>query len=321
MELLLDTRSLMVLRELEAHGSIAGAAHSLQISPAAASQRLSRLSARIGTDLTVSDGRGIRLTPAGGRLAAHAVRVCRQLELAERELGVEQPPFTPTPVSVATFATAAEHLLPEVIDRLGPGFAISLAELPPDQAIPGVISGEHDLAIIRTHEPTTFTRPATTTAKLIATEPLDIVAPPSAGADEVTLSSLSEAAWISGPLGSTLAAAIESTCRTIGGFTPRVVHRVSDAAVVIALAERRLGVGLLPRLATQSAPAHLIHPAPGAVTRSIIAVTQPDSLEYRPVREVWDALDTLDCLGASTAVCDEIGVHPAGDRDERGPRP
>ena len=50
----------------------------------------------------------------------------------------------------------------------------------------------------------------------------------------------------------------------------------------------------VPRLATQSAPEHLIHPAPGAVTRSIIAVCVSESLDHPPVREVWDALDSLD---------------------------
>ncbi len=296
MEMLLDTRSLMVLRELEASGSISGAARSLQISSAAASQRLTKLSMRLGVELTVSDGRGIRLTPTGRQLAVHAVGICRQLELAERDVGLDSPALSQTPVSVATFATAAEHLLPDIIDRLGPGFAISLAELPADQAVPGVISGEHDIAVIRAHEPTTFAGPTSTIAKVITTEPLDIVARPLNDSHRVTLSSLADSPWISGPVGSSFAAAIESTCRTIGGFTPNVAHRVSDAAVIIALAERRLGVGLLPRLATRSAPDHLIHPAPGVVTRSIIAVCLPESLEYRPVQEVWNALDTVDRL-------------------------
>jgi DNA-binding transcriptional LysR family regulator len=106
----------------------------------------------------------------------------------------------------------------------------------------------------------------------------------------VTLASLADAPWISGPLGSTLADAIESTCWTVGGFTPNVVHRVSDAAVTVSLAAHGLGVGLLPRLAAHNAPEHLIHLAPGSVARSIIAVCLPESLDHRPVREFWDSL-------------------------------
>jgi len=293
--MLLDTRSLMVLRELEARGSIVGAARALRISAAAASQRLSRLSTRLGADLTVVDGRGIRLTPTGRRLALHAVSVCRQLEMAERELHQHQPTLRQPNVSVATFATAAQHLIPELIDRLGidAGFDVSLAELPADQAIPGVISGEHDVALIRTYEPAPPAQPAATVAKVIATEPLDIVARSTNNSQPVTLSSLSGARWISGPAGSTLATAIESTCRISGGFTPNVAHRVSDAAVVIALVDRGLGVGLLPRLATQSAPQRLIHRAPGGVVRSIIAVCLPESLEHQPIKRVWEALDDL----------------------------
>ncbi len=282
----------MVLREIAAHGSITHAARALHISAAAASHRLSRLSGRLGVDLTVADGRGIRLTPAGRQLASHAVQICRRLELAERELSDEVGHLSLPTISVATFATSAEHLLPGVIERLGPdvGFQVSITELPADLATPGVLAGTHDVAVVRTYEPRALARPASTMAKVIATEPLHLVARPQATGEPVTLSSLADAPWISGPLGSTLADAIESTCRTVGGFTPNVVHRVSDAAVTVSLAAHGLGVGLLPRLATHSAPEHLIHPAPGSVARSIIAVCLPGSLDHRPVKEFWDAL-------------------------------
>ncbi len=290
---LLDTRSLMVLREIEAHGSLSQAARALHISAPAASQRLSRLSVRLGVNLIVADGRGIRLTPVGRRLASHAVQICRQLELAERQLSEEMSHLTLPTVSVAAFATAAEHLLPDAIERLGPQseLQVSITELPTDLAIPGVISGTHDVAIVRTYEPRTLARPSSTTAKTITTEPLDLVARPPEPGQTVTLRSLADALWISGPEGSTLAEAIESTCRIVGGFTPNVVHRVSDAAVTVALANNGLGVGLLPRLATHGAPEHLIHPAPGTVTRSIVAVCLPESLEHPPVNRLWDALD------------------------------
>ena len=108
----------------------------------------------------------------------------------------------------------------------------------------------------------------------------------------VTLDSLADASWISDPVGSTLADAIESTCRTVGGFTPNVVHRVSDAAVTISLADRGLGVGLLPRLATRCAPEQVIHETPESVSRSIIAVCLPESLDHPPVSELWRALAT-----------------------------
>jgi hypothetical protein len=36
---------------------------------------------------------------------------------------------------------------------------------------------------------------------------------------------------------------------------------------------------------------HLIHPAPGTVTRSILAVCLPQSLDHRPVRDSWEALE------------------------------
>ncbi|VAV94486.1 hypothetical protein MNBD_ACTINO01-121 [hydrothermal vent metagenome] len=293
MDSLLDTRSLMVLREIEATGSVTAAARALHISVAAASQRLSRLSERLGVDLTAADGRGIRLTATGRQLAFRAVQVCRQLELAEREVRDEMArPKLPV-VTVATFATVAEQLIPQVIDRLGPdaGFLVSIAELPADLAIPAVISGTYDIAVVRTFEPGSFAEPASTIAKVIANEPLDLVARPQVEGQTVTLDSLADAPWISGPVNSTLADAIEHTCRTVGGFTPNVVHRVADAAVIISLADRGLGVGFLPRLATRSAPEHLVHETQGSVARSIIAVCLPESLDHPPVKKFWEALD------------------------------
>lgn len=78
------------------------------------------------------------------------------------------------------FATVAEHLIPQTINCLGPdaGFLVSIDELPADHAISGVISGTYDIAIVRTFEPGTFARPASTMAKVIANEPLDLVARP-----------------------------------------------------------------------------------------------------------------------------------------------
>lgn len=293
----------MVLREVEIHGSIVKAAESLHLSPAAASQRLSKLSTRLGMDLTISDGRGIRLTPAGRQLAARAVRICRQLELAERELYEGSQLLNQPTVSVAAFATAAEHLFPSLMDRLDLdlGLRVSLVELPADLALPGVRSGGHDIAIVPSYEPSAFTVPPGTIAKVVATEPLHLVARPGDGRGRVTFASLADAPWISGPVGSTLAAAIESTCRTVGGFTPDIVHRVADAGVVFALAERGLGVGLLPQLATRSAPEYLVHPVPGAIDRSILAVCLTDSLDHRPVLEVWNTLDLIGALPGGSA--------------------
>ena len=77
---------LKVLSEVVSKGSFSAAAESLSYTQSAVSQAIARLESEIGTTLLVRDRRGVRATPAGATLVAHAEEIFGRVEAAESDL-------------------------------------------------------------------------------------------------------------------------------------------------------------------------------------------------------------------------------------------
>src|SRR4051795_5661653 len=65
---MIDVRRLLLLRELQARGTVSAVAEALAYSPSAVSQGLAALQREAGVPLTERVGRRLQLTAAGGRL-------------------------------------------------------------------------------------------------------------------------------------------------------------------------------------------------------------------------------------------------------------
>lgn len=83
---MLDVRKLLLLREVEARGSIAGAAQALNYTRSAVSQHLSALEAETGVPLLDRTNGKATLTAVGRLLVRHGEDIASQLEAAESEL-------------------------------------------------------------------------------------------------------------------------------------------------------------------------------------------------------------------------------------------
>ena len=81
----MDFARLRTLRELSLRKTMAAVAEALLISPSAVSQQIAQLEDETGVELVERRGRGVRLTPAGQRLADHAGRVIGVLEEAKTD--------------------------------------------------------------------------------------------------------------------------------------------------------------------------------------------------------------------------------------------
>ena len=83
---MLDLHRLKVLRELDARGTVHGAARALDYTPSAISQQLAVLEREAGAKLLERSGRNVRLTEAGRVLVRHATSLLYGVEAAEAEL-------------------------------------------------------------------------------------------------------------------------------------------------------------------------------------------------------------------------------------------
>ncbi|MET7543320.1 LysR family transcriptional regulator [Streptomyces sp. NPDC005507] len=88
----IDSR-LRTLQVASEHGTVTAAAQVLHYTPSAVSYQLRQLSADVGVELVVQQGRGIRLASAARTLLRHAERLQAQWE----EAGPSWPPSAPSP--------------------------------------------------------------------------------------------------------------------------------------------------------------------------------------------------------------------------------
>ena len=105
----MDVHRLEMLLELSRLGSMREVAEEMHTSTSNVSQQIAALAREVGTPLTEPHGRRVRLTPAGRRLADHAVTILAAVEAARLDLDPHADPAGT--VRVAGFATAVRRSL------------------------------------------------------------------------------------------------------------------------------------------------------------------------------------------------------------------
>src|SRR6187431_2093718 len=111
----MDVRRLRMLLELSRLGSMHEVAGALGTTTSSVSQGIAALARDVGSPLLEPDGRRVRLTPAGRRLADHAVTILAAVESARADLDPDAEPAGT--VRVGGFATGVRvSLLPIVAD-------------------------------------------------------------------------------------------------------------------------------------------------------------------------------------------------------------
>ncbi len=144
----MDPRRLELLLELSRLGSMREVGEALHVTTSTVSQQIAALTREAGVPLIEPDGRRVRLTPAGRRLAGHAVTILAAIEAARRDLDPSAAPAGT--VRVAAFASAVRHLLLPVARTLAgqhPQMRLNLLEHEPDEALRLLAADEVDLAV------------------------------------------------------------------------------------------------------------------------------------------------------------------------------
>src|SRR3954452_614104 len=146
--LLVDPRRLEVLLQLSRLGSMRDVAEVMNVNTSTVSQQIAALAREVGTPLVEPVGRRGRLTPAGSRLAEHAVGILAAIEAARVDL---DPTAEPAGVlRVAAFATAVRRSLLPVARRLAeqhPDVRLLIHEHEPAEALSLLAGDDVDLAL------------------------------------------------------------------------------------------------------------------------------------------------------------------------------
>jgi DNA-binding transcriptional LysR family regulator len=290
----METRRLELLAELSRQGSMRAVADVLGTTTSTVSQQIAVLAREMGTPLTEPAGRQVRLTPAGRRLAEHALTILAAVEAAQLDLGPHAEPNGT--LRVAGFATAIRAYLLPVIAGLAtthPRVRVLLREHEPAECLQLLAADQADLALVYDYN----LAPATTDAAMRRT-PLwttrwGLGVPASqSGPDTTTLQIFARFRahdWI----GNSRNTADEDVIRTLAamaGFTPRITHQADSLDLVQDMITADLGVGLLPIGQTTRPGVHLLPLAAPEVEMRAYAVARHGRLNWPPLALVISLL-------------------------------
>jgi DNA-binding transcriptional LysR family regulator len=228
----MDVRRLETLLMLSRLGSMRAVADEMYTTTSTISQQIAALSREAGTALIEPEGRRVRLTPAGRRLAEHAVTILAALE--------------------AGFGTAIRRSLMPVAAGLAtdhPKVRVRIHEHEPTEALALIASDDIDLALTYDFNLAPAPLDHSVTAHPLWSVPWALGVP---AGDELldtpapaVFTRYRDAEWIVNSRGS----ADEEVVRTIAGmagFDPLVTHRADSLLLLQDLVVAGLGVGLLP---------------------------------------------------------------------------
>ncbi|HEY7264355.1 MAG TPA: LysR family transcriptional regulator [Trebonia sp.] len=291
----METRRLELLAELSRLGSMRAVAEAGGTTTSTVSQQIAVLAREMGVPLIEPYGRRVRLTPAGRRLAEHAMTILSTVEAARLDLGPGAEPNGT--LRVAGFATAIRRFLLPIVTRLAsshPRVHMLIREHEPAEALELLTTDQADLALTYDYNlaPADPLGPAVSRTPLwTARWGLGVPAYETA-ADGTTLEVFTRFRshdWI----GNSRNSADEHVIRTLAamaGFTPRITHQADSLDLVQDMIIAGLGVGLLP-LGHATHPRVLFLPltAPEVELRAY-AVTRHGHLSWPPLALVTSLL-------------------------------
>lgn len=288
-----DVRRLRLLLELARLGSMREVAQEMNITTSTVSQQLAVLAREAGATLIEPDGRRVRLTPAGRRLADHAVTILAAVEAARLDLDPRAEPAGT--VRVAGFASAVRRSLVPIAAELAvsrPAVRLLIHEHEPAEALALLGTDDVDLALTYDYAlaPAPFDR--TVQATPLWTTSWGLGAPASAltdGGSRDVFARFRDDPWIVNSR-NTADEIVVRALASMGGFDPDIAHRVDSLELVQDLIAAGLGVGLLPMDEPVRADVRVLSLADPDVTMRAFAVTRRGRAGWPPLALVVDLL-------------------------------
>jgi DNA-binding transcriptional LysR family regulator len=249
--LAVETRRLRLLLALSRLGSMRAVAEELGYTTSTVSQQLAVLAGEAGVPLIEREGRRVRLTPAGRRLADHAATILAAVEAARADLDPRAEPAGM--VRVAGFASAIRRSLVPVAHRLAaehPQVRLGVHEHEPAEAFALLAADDIDLGLVYDYDLAPLALPPglRSTALWSTRWALGVPDGDRAAGDETApavFARYADAGWIVNSR-NTADEEVVRLIASLAGFEPEVAHHADALELVDDLIVAGLGVGLLP---------------------------------------------------------------------------
>ncbi|MFJ3791379.1 LysR family transcriptional regulator [Kitasatospora sp. NPDC090091] len=307
---MLDVRRLVLLRDLEAHGTVTAVADLHGVTPSAVSQQLRLLEEETRVGLLERTGRSVHLTAAGRRLAKDTEQVLAALENARVRLHAESG-APAGPLRLACFPSALVPLaapLGHALEAAHPDVRLHVTEAEPEAAVRLLTQRRADLALVYRYDNLATPPYRDVETLTLRNDPLVAVLPsdhPAArsGRPSIELRELADTLWTTAPAQTACGDAVLQACRS-AGFTPRVRNVCTDFSAMIALAASAGHAALIPRMATTHLPPALTaRPVTDAtLARTIGIAVRHDTAHEPAIAACVDALRGI--AGAAPADVD-----------------
>jgi DNA-binding transcriptional LysR family regulator len=287
----MDTRRLQLLLALSRLGSMRAVADVHHLTTSTVSAQIAALARETGAQLIEPDGRRVRLTPAGQRLADHAVTILAAIDSARLDLDPDAEPSGT--VRVGGFATGLRVSLLPLISELAeryPEVEFVISEYEPIEVFALLTDDDLDLALTYDYN----LAPASPGAAL-ETIPLwsvewGLAVPTeSAARGKDGIGAFADRTWIVNSRNTADESAVR-TLASLAGFVPRIAHQIDSLDLVEDLVVAGYGVGLLPIGRPTQRGVTVLELADPKVVLTAYAATRRGRSTWPPLRAVLDRL-------------------------------
>ncbi|CAN5643700.1 LysR family transcriptional regulator [soil metagenome] len=290
----MDTRRLRLLLALSRLGSMREVADTYRLTTSTVSQQTAALAKETNAQLIEPDGRRVRLTPAGRRLADHAVTILAAVDAAQLDLDPDAEPVGT--VRVGGFATGIRVSLMPVLAELATthaGVEVVISEYEPAEAFALLADDALDLAMAYDYNLAPAAPAAVLEAVPLWSTPWGL-AVPDEGADSTDdgaadLAAYADRRWIVNSRNTADEDAVR-TLASLTGFSPRIWHQIDSLDLVEDLIAAGYGVGLLPAGRPTRPGVTVLPIVDPEIVLTAYAVTRRGRSTWPPLRVLLDRL-------------------------------
>jgi DNA-binding transcriptional LysR family regulator len=279
---MLDLHRLRLLRELDARGTVHGAARALGYTPSAISQQLAVLEREAGAKLLERTGRNVRLTDAGRVLVRHAAMLLDGMEAAEAEVAAIAAGHPAGVVRVSAFQSAFLRIVAPAVAALArshPDIRVEVTEAEVEESVPALRLRQLDAVVGDEYSGQPRPVHSDLTREPLVREQVRLVLPethPQASQTRVRMAQLADARWAACQPGTGHREMQIRACRELGGFEPDLRYASDDFLILVEMVRTAGACALLPDLVVgYGTPGVAVRSfAEGAIDREVFLLTR-----------------------------------------------